>query len=203
MVAKPKLCVLNSHHFVLEFLTGGLKLNFSRPAMHSVVAFSFCTPIFLGTGDPMLRAIITSFLILTAGSLSADESAETSKTTPSEIIFPGESVDLSEFVWKNRPLVVFADSPEDPRFIQQMAFLNEGLDDLRERDVIILTDPNKDSGSALREQLHPRGFMLALIGKDGRIFLRKPLPWDVREITRAIDKLPTRQQEVRDRRGGS
>ncbi|WP_338550805.1 MULTISPECIES: DUF4174 domain-containing protein [Roseovarius] len=194
---------MNSHHFVLRILTGGLKLKFSRPVTHSVVAFFFTAPIFLVTGDPMLRAITTSFLILAAGTLSADEAADTSKTTPSEIIFPGDSVDLSEFVWKNRPLVVFADSPEDPRFIQQMAFLNQGLDDLRERDVIVLTDPNKDSGSALREKLHPRGFMLALIGKDGRIFLRKPLPWDVREITRAIDKMPTRQQEIRDRRGGS
>ena len=30
--------------------------------------------------------------------------------------------------------------------------------------------------------------------------LRKPEPWAVRELTRNIDKLPLRQQEVRDRR---
>ena len=29
------------------------------------------------------------------------------------------------------------------------------------------------------------------MGKDGEIYLRKPAPWAVREITRSIDKLPT------------
>jgi hypothetical protein len=47
-------------------------------------------------------------------------------------------------------------------------------------------------------QLRPRGFMLALVSKDGSVFQRKPAPWDVREISRAIDKLPQRQQEIRD-----
>jgi hypothetical protein len=42
--------------------------------------------------------------------------------------------------------------------------------------------------------------MLVLIGKDGQIELRKPAPWDVREITRSIDKMPLREQEVEDRR---
>ena len=42
--------------------------------------------------------------------------------------------------------------------------------------------------------------MLALIDKDGGVKLRKPFPWDVREITRSIDKMPLRQQELRDRR---
>ena len=46
----------------------------------------------------------------------------------------------------------------------------------------------------------PRGFMLMLVGKDGQVYLRKPLPWSVREISRSIDKLPQRQQEIRDRR---
>ncbi|MEO0922698.1 MAG: DUF4174 domain-containing protein, partial [Pseudomonadota bacterium] len=45
--------------------------------------------------------------------------------------------------------------------------------------------------------------MLALVGKDGTIKLRKPVPWDVRELSRVIDKMPMRQQEVRDRRGDS
>ena len=151
----------------------------------------------------MLRVIIASFLALTAGFSTADEAVPQAETQPLEIILPGDSVDLNEFIWKNRPLVVFSDSPDDPRFIEQMDLLTRGLDDLRVRDVVVLTDTDRNSGSALREKLHPRGFMLTLIGKDGRVFLRKPLPWDVREITRAIDKMPIRQQEIRDRRGAS
>lgn len=52
----------------------------------------------------------------------------------------------------------------------------------------------------MRQRLRPRGFMLVLIGKDGGVKLRKPVPWDVREISRSIDKFPLRQQEIRDRR---
>ncbi|MEQ8898075.1 MAG: DUF4174 domain-containing protein [Roseovarius sp.] len=119
-----------------------------------------------------------------------------------DIILPGENVDLEEFMWTKRPLVVFADSPADPRYVQQMEYINERLDDLDRRDVVILTDTERGADTALRRELRPRGFMLVLIGKDGTIYLRKPLPWSVREISRVIDKLPMRQQEVRDRRGG-
>ncbi|MEO0751361.1 MAG: DUF4174 domain-containing protein [Pseudomonadota bacterium] len=120
-----------------------------------------------------------------------------------QIVLPGDAVDLSSLIWEKRPVVVFADSPNDPRFIQQMDFINDRLDALDERDVIVLTDTARDSDSALRQKLRPRGFMLVMIGKDGTVYLRKPLPWDVREISRVIDKMPMRQQEVRDRRGDS
>jgi hypothetical protein len=119
-----------------------------------------------------------------------------------DVILPGENVDLEDFMWTKRPLVVFADSPADPRYVQQMEYINERLDDLALRDVVVLTDTEKGAGTSLRRELRPRGFMLVLIGKDGTIYLRKPLPWSVREISRIIDKLPMRQQEVRERRGG-
>ena len=118
-------------------------------------------------------------------------------------VVSGETADLNEFLWVNRPLIIFADTPADPRFVQQMEYIEARLDDLAERDVIVLTDTNPKGESALRKELRPRGFMLVLIGKDGRKYLRKPFPWKVREITRTIDKLPTRQQEIRDGLGGS
>ena len=118
-----------------------------------------------------------------------------------DVILPGENVDLEDFMWTKRPLVVFADSPADPRYIQQMEYINERLDDLALRDVVVLTDTEKGAGTSLRRELRPRGFMLVLIGKDGTIYLRKPLPWSVREISRIIDKLPMRQQEIEERRG--
>jgi len=42
--------------------------------------------------------------------------------------------------------------------------------------------------------------MLAIIDKEGSTAIRIPAPWDVREISRNIDKTPLRQQEVRERR---
>ena len=115
-------------------------------------------------------------------------------------VFDAAEVDPSELQWVLRPLVVFADTPNDPRFRQQMDLLMADIDQLIERDVILITDTAPEAESALRIQLRPRGYMMALVAKDGRVALRKPSPWSVRELTRSIDKMPLRQQEVRDRR---
>ncbi|MEL7166722.1 MAG: DUF4174 domain-containing protein [Pseudomonadota bacterium] len=108
--------------------------------------------------------------------------------------------DLEQFVWEKRPVIVFADSPNDPNFGLQMEYLEARADELAERDVVVLTDTDPRAAGPLREKLRPRGFMLVLIGKDGGVKLRKPFPWDVRELTRTIDKMPVRQREIRERR---
>ncbi|MEM7598879.1 MAG: DUF4174 domain-containing protein [Pseudomonadota bacterium] len=142
-------------------------------------------------------------LVLPAGLAAQENSNEGDITLAQQIVLPGEAVDLDSLIWEKRPVIVFADSPNDPRFIQQMEFINDRLEELNERDVIVLTDTAKGEDTALRLKLRPRGFMLTMIGKDGSVYLRKPLPWDVREISRVIDKMPMRQQEIRDRRGDS
>ena len=43
---------------------------------------------------------------------------------PDPLFVDGTSVDLNDFLWINRPVVVLADSPFDPRFVQQMELLN-------------------------------------------------------------------------------
>ena len=106
---------------------------------------------------------------------------------------------LEQFKWMARPFVVLAESPSDPRFAEQMSLLQKDPEPLAERDVIVFIDADPEADSAMRKKLRPRGFMLVLIGKDGGVKLRKPFPWSVREISRAIDKLPIRQQEMRSR----
>ena len=64
--------------------------------------------------------------------------------------------------------------------------------------MILIADTDPGAGTDVRRELRPRGFMLTLISKDGGVALRKPVPWDVRELTRSIDKMPIRQQELRD-----
>ena len=112
---------------------------------------------------------------------------------------PAEEADLDAYLWTARPVVVFADSDADPRFVEQMELLDRGASALEERDVVVITDTDPAARSAIRQKLRPRGFMLVLIGKDGGIKLRKPSPWDVRELSRVIDKMPMRLQELRDR----
>lgn len=117
-------------------------------------------------------------------------------------VFDGSEVVLADLNWIARPVVVFADTPNDPRFQQQMDLLLAEVDRLAERDVIIIADADPAAMSDVRTTLRPRGYMLALVDKDGRVALRKPEPWSVRELSRSIDKMPLRQQEISDRRPG-
>lgn len=117
------------------------------------------------------------------------------------IVFNGADVDIDDFKWVARPVVVFATSPADPRFAEQMELLADRVDELIIRDVVVIVDTDDETLSDLRRKLRPRDFMMVLIGKDGGVKLRKPFPYDVRELTRSIDKMPLRQQEIRERRG--
>ena len=112
---------------------------------------------------------------------------------------PASDVVLADFLYLKRPVVVFADSPNDPNYIRQMELLTHNTADLIEREVIIITDTTPNPPSEIRQKLRPRGFSLVLIDKDGEAELRKPLPWDTREITHAIDKFPSRRIEMLER----
>lgn len=116
---------------------------------------------------------------------------------------PAEGLTMEQFQWVARPVVVFADSPADPNFVRQMALLAERPDALAIRDVVVITDTDPAARSEVRRALRPRGFSLVLVGKDGRVIQRKPSPWDVREITGAIDRTPQGQQEIQDRLRGN
>lgn len=147
-----------------------------------------------------MKAILLSAIFASLGSVSFAQSALEAWTADRSQVFDAADIVPEDFVWIARPIVVFAQSPNDPMFIQQLALLTERIDALAERDVIVITDTTPEPASELRKQLRPRTFMLAIIGKDGRTALRKPAPWDVREISRSIDKMPMRQQEISDRR---
>ena len=108
-----------------------------------------------------------------------------------------DALSLDAFTWIKRPIVVFSDTPADPRFTEQLELLRAEAEALLDRDVVVITDADPAARSAIRTQLRPRGFQLVLIGKDGGVKLRKPFPWSVRELSRVIDKMPLRQHELR------
>lgn len=139
--------------------------------------------------------------LVLAGFISLSASAQDITLDSEQLdVRNAEDVLLSDFLWLNRLLVVFADSERDPMFRTQMELLDLHAGDLIDRDVVVITDTNPVTPSDIRTQLRPRGFGFVLIDKDGEIKLRKPSPWDVREISRSIDKTDLRQQELRDER---
>lgn len=117
-----------------------------------------------------------------------------------QIIDAATGIDPGDFLWEYRIVAVLAHSPRDPAFIQQMEDIRARMPDLIERDVVVLFDSDRNSDSPLRRMLRPRGFMLAIIEKDGEIKQRRPAPRDVREISAIIDRFPLRRQEMLDRR---
>ncbi|SFC47112.1 DUF4174 domain-containing protein [Tropicimonas isoalkanivorans] len=127
-----------------------------------------------------------------------------SPAVPSTLqILDAADVDLDSYLWTKRVLVVFADTPADPRYIEQMRMLTDRPSDLLERDVIVVTDTAPSERTPPRRTLRPRGFALVLVDKDGGVKLRKPSPWSTREISRSIDKTPLRRDEIRERGGGT
>ena len=109
-------------------------------------------------------------------------------------------VTLNDFLWLKRPIVVFADTPNDPAFQRQMQRINADLAPLEERDVVIITDTDPAARTEVRQRLRPRGFSLVLMDKDGEVKRRNPAPWGVRDITHAIDRFPLRRQEMLEQR---
>jgi hypothetical protein len=136
--------------------------------------------------------------LILAGLMATSGFAQSAEEPVLDLFMTGDMEDLSEFQWEKRPILVFADSENDPAFIEQMDLLRERVDDLLVRDVIVLTDTDPAARNPLRLRMRPHGFMLVLVGKDGQVELRKPLPWSVREISRSIDKMPMRQREIRE-----
>lgn len=122
--------------------------------------------------------------------------AQIAKAAESYFVEVEENTTLENFEWAQRPIIIFSDSEKDPNFVSQMEFLLEDINELKERDIIVLVDTNPSRPSSLRKRLRPHGFAFILIGKDGQVKLRKPSPWNIREIARVIDKMPIRQQEI-------
>ncbi len=117
-----------------------------------------------------------------------------------DVSTPEEAPGLADLLWIARPIVLFADTPNDPRFIQQMQMLEQQARDLEDRSVVVLTDTDPAAAGPLRRELRPRGFGLVLIDTDGSIVQRRPAPTTAREIINLIDRLPSRRQETGSRR---
>ncbi|MBP9184728.1 MAG: DUF4174 domain-containing protein [Fuscovulum sp.] len=118
------------------------------------------------------------------------------ETTPDLSPVPASAVVEADLLYLRRPVIVFADSPADPAFVRQMELLQRYAADLAARDVILIVDTDPGTPSELRRKLRPRGFSLVLMDKDWKPSIRKPLPWEGREIVNSIDKMPIARAEA-------
>jgi Domain of unknown function (DUF4174) len=117
---------------------------------------------------------------------------------------------LKQYQWKNRLLLIFAPSPEDEQYQEQLELLNNE-NELLERDLVLFHILGSHSGFAgeilLSEEevtqlqkkftVGPGAFTLVLIGKDSTEKQRWDKPIKSGDLFALIDDMPMRQREMR------
>lgn len=117
---------------------------------------------------------------------------------------------LDNYQWKNRVVLVFAPSPEDEVYQEQLEHLSND-NELLERDLIVFHVFGKQGGFAdehrlteedsatLRKKfgLETSVFATVLVGKDGTEKVRWQRPVESAELYSVIDAMPMRQAEMR------
>lgn len=129
-----------------------------------------------------------------------------------------DSFSMRELRWKNRPLVIFAPSPEDPRYREQVEKLRGHVAGLEERDMVLLhlfeargvlatpeggeyrqEELSREATNALRARYGAREgeLRVILVGKDGGSKLDSSTPLEPGALFSRIDGMPMRQREMR------
>lgn len=125
---------------------------------------------------------------------------------------------MGELRWKNRPLLIFAPSPEDAQYREQVEKLEGTVTEIGKRDMVLLylfetagVLASPEGGEYRREELS-RGeteslrsrygvrdgeFRVILVGKDGGSKLDSSTPVEAAALFRRIDEMPMRQREMR------
>ena len=101
------------------------------------------------------KLALGALLAALPGAVTAQQTDSAPQATPPLLT---EADSLDPFKWIARPVIVFADSPNDPRFIEQINLLQQRPEALLERDVVVIADTDPANPSEIRRQLRPRGF---------------------------------------------
>jgi hypothetical protein len=121
-------------------------------------------------------------------------------------------IDFSRYLWKNRPVLIFAPSDQDSHYIEQKTELEEKTAELNDRDIILIelfeaggskvsrNPVNDEQHSLLKKEFDVRdGFTFILIGKDGTVKLKSARPVSSEDLFALIDSMPMRKQEMRQK----
>jgi hypothetical protein len=124
-----------------------------------------------------------------------------------------DTIDLMEYQWKNRLLLLFAPSLDEPGYLKLKGDLSRQEKEVLDRDLLVFhilekgdtklgnVPLSEGSGDYLREKfsINSGTFTTLLIGKDGGVKLRSQGPVELEEIFSLIDAMPMRQREMRDK----
>ena len=136
--------------------------------------------------------------------------------TPQQPPTPQMSRTLADMRDRYRPLLIFQDG-KDERLREQLQLLTAHREDLLDRQIMLTIRPYAWAGmvdddimtfrdwsgeDALRHRfhIHPRDFTVILLGKDGTEKFRSHTLVTIDQLTRLIDTMPMRQQELSTRK---
>lgn len=119
-------------------------------------------------------------------------------------------VDVEQFKWKKRLLLVFAAQSDDPSYAALQREIFTRKNEVEDRDLVIFEivelgaskmhgaelDPRTAASLRKRFDVSPKAFALILVGKDGGVKLRRNDFNGLEEIFRLIDSMPMRQDEM-------
>jgi len=122
----------------------------------------------------------------------------------------GDAVDLGEYQWENRLLLVFAPTGAEPLYQALHESLVERGAEIEDRDLVVFevfeSGPSTEDGESidpatarlLRQRFRvPSGaFSVILVGKDGGVKLARQDQTSIDEIFALIDSMPMRRQEM-------
>ncbi|MBO6783603.1 MAG: DUF4174 domain-containing protein [Alphaproteobacteria bacterium] len=121
-----------------------------------------------------------------------------------------QSEDLSEYLWTNRPLAVFAPSRSDPVAGEQIRILSGTRACMRARDMVVVEVIGSDvmiegapsmalKAATLRQRygIEDNKTAVLLIGKDGGVKMRRASAIPLQDLFETIDKMPMRMREAR------
>ena len=140
-------------------------------------------------------------MILTAAlALAAGEPSITRAQTPAA----SEKI-LSQYRDKNRVLLVFAPTLQDPAYVEQTRLWKNEKTEFEDRQLVVvpvLADVKIVEGTApttvaKKYGVDPRTFAVVLIGKDGHDAFRAARPVKPEALYGVIDAMPMRRAEVK------
>jgi hypothetical protein len=121
-------------------------------------------------------------------------------------------IELKNFQWKNRLLLIFAPSADDSARRSLITELDDQIMEVRERELLIGEILETGTSQFAGAPLHPQSAealrkrfavrngrsIVILIGKDGEVKLRREAPVQAAEIFALIDSMPMRQKEMQE-----
>lgn len=123
-------------------------------------------------------------------------------------------IDLGDYRWENRLVLVFAPSRENTHYLKQDSEFEGKAYELNDRDIIVfelieagqskMAEMNLTGKqqSLLRTEFNVAAddFELILIGKDGAVKLREKQPVPSGDLFALIDGMPMRKEEMRSKK---